>query len=216
MDLNIFNDVPSLYPILEKNNIIKDTKSTLIKINQIKEDYNEPELYTSEKILSIFNKESNKDNFSEYLKKINISKYFEDNFKMKEIRIDFDNDNLSVLNKKGGRKANQNRGVIHDKMYPDNIIKKIKSSSLKYLLLFLNNILNIDQKLLYNKIELLRLDYKYFNSLKKEQEYELLNMKLKDLFSKDISCKYNKKSDYNKKIIENILKDANDTNLFVF
>ena len=79
MDLNIFNDVPSLYPILEKNNIIKDTKSTLIKINQIKEDYNEPELYTSEKILSIFNKESNKDNFSEYLKKINISKYFEDN-----------------------------------------------------------------------------------------------------------------------------------------
>ena len=69
---------------------------------------------------------------------------------------------------------------------------------------------------LWNKIELLKLDYKYISSSKKEQEYELLNMKLKDLFSKDISCKYKKQSDYNKKVIENKLKDANDTILFVF
>ena len=65
-------------------------------------------------------------------------------------------------------------------------------------------------------MELLKLDYKYVNNLQKEQDLDFLNMSLKDLFSKEISPKYKSKypKDYNKKLIENILKDGNDIILF--
>ena len=89
-ELNTFNAIPSFYlinkPELETKNTINDSRSTWTKTNQIKEEYNEPELYTSEKIKSIFNKESNKDKFSENMKKLDISKYIEDNFQFIKIK----------------------------------------------------------------------------------------------------------------------------------
>ena len=220
--LNKVNNVPSYYlinkPELEKNNIEQVAKS------------NEPKLYTSNEILNIFNKESNKYIFRENLKKLEFSEYIEDDLqltKKKRIRSDFDYDNLflqsnnnSKNNEKGkkrGREAkdNNNKRETHDKRSPDNIIKKVKAAIFKYTLSFLNNIL---EENLEKNAKLLPLDYKYVNNLQKEKDLNFLNMNLKDLFSKEISPKYKNKysKDYNKKKIERILKNGNDIILFAF
>ena len=227
-DYFFLNNVP--YNLLnkteqEKSNISQDSKSASTKKN---EENNEPELYTSNNILNIFNKESYKDIFSENLKKVKFSEYIEDNLQptKKRIRSDFNYDNLflqsnnnsknDVKKKKRGREAKENnKRETHDKRSPDNIIKKIKAYIFIYTLSFLNDILKKNFR--YNNVELLKLDYKYVNNLQKEQDLDFLNMSLKDLFSKEISPKYNKfkyPKDYNKKLIENILKDGNDIILF--
>ena len=126
-----------------------------------------------------------------------------ENFDLKDNKTD----------KKRGRKTNISKKFeIHNKMSPDNIVKKIKASIFNFILAFLNNIINLSDESyrLYN-VELLKLDYKYVKTLKKEQEIELLNMTLKDIFSKDISPKYKSKfhKNYNKQIIENVLKKFN-------
>ena len=103
-------------------------------------------------------------------------------------------------------------------MSADNIIKKIKTAIFKYPLLFLNNILK--EFATTNKYELLKIDYEFVMRLKKEEELKLLDMSLKDIFSKNISSKYTKyEKNFNKKIIENILNkkvNVDDTILFVF
>ena len=103
-------------------------------------------------------------------------------------------------------------------MWADNIIKKIKTAIFKYPLLFLNNILKAFPTT--NKYELLKIDYEFVMRLKKEEELKLLDMSLKDIFSKNISSKYTKyEKNFNKKIIENILNkkvNVDDTILFVF
>ena len=220
--LNKVNNVQSDYlinkPELEKNNIEQVAKS------------NEPKLYTSNEILNIFNKESNKYIFGENLKKLKFSEYIEDDLqltKKKRIRSDYNYDNLflqsnnnsknDVKKKKRGREAKENnKREPHDKRSPDNIIKKIKAYIFIYTLSFLNDILKKNFR--YNNVELLKLDYKYVNNLQKEQDLDFLNMSLKDLFSKEISPKYKSKypKDYNKTIIGNLLKDGNDIILFAF
>ena len=105
-------------------------------------------------------------------------------------------------------------------MCPDNIIRKVKSSIFNYILYFLNNLLSSADEFysLYN-VKLLKLDYKFIRRLQKEQEFKILSMSLKDIFSKDISPKLKKyKSNFNKQVIDNLLKNekVNDTILFVF
>ena len=131
-------------------------------------------------------------------------KYIEEDLqliKRKTRRDNFEYDNF-LLNKNIDLKDNKTekkrgrqttipkRFEIHDKMSPDNIIKKVKSSIFNFICVFLNNIINLDESYNLYKIQLLKLDYKYINKLKKEQDIELLNMRLKDLLSKDISPKY--------------------------
>ena len=141
------------------------------------------------------------------------------------MRTYFDYDKL-ILNEnskndekknKRGRKTNGNNKKTHDKNHPDNIIKKVKVAIFKYSLYFLNNLLKENFRY---KVELLKLNYKFVNRMKKEQELEFLNISLKDLFSKEISPKYLNKNnvdeDYNKGMIEQLLKDADDTILFAF
>ena len=122
--------------------------------------------------------------------------------------------------KRGRKKENFNRINIHDKMCSDNIIKKVKLSIFKYSLCFLNNILfSADETCSIYNIKLSKLNYKYVNELKKEKELAILNMSLKDIFSKGISPKIKKnKPTFNKQIIEKILsnKKVDDTILFVF
>ena len=210
---------------IEKHNNLKEIKSTAFKTGEIPENknYHEPEIYTPNDILNIFNKESNKDKFK-FFTKLNIRKDIEDNLQLpnqKRNREKSDSDELCILiqnieydeNKiKRGRKTNiTNKNEIHDKMYADNIIKKIKAKLFKYCLHFLNNILNkID------RVKLLKLNYNIIYKMKKEIEIDLLNMNLKDIFSKEISNKYNIKNygeDYNKRIIDNILNNVNDSTI---
>ena len=120
---------------------------------------------------------------------------------------------------KRGRKIESNNKKYnreeHSKYSEDNIIKKIKAKILLYPLMFLNNILaknNTHKKKLY------KLDYKYINQLKKEEDMKILKMRLKELYSLDISSKYNKEKDYNKNYIKSIEKNIKDypTIMFAF
>ena len=110
--------------------------------------------------------------------------------------------------KRGREKTIQNMIPTHTKMSLDNIIKKIKSSLInKFILDFLNRIINLKIK----NIKLLKIDYDYINEIKRKKELKYLRMKLKDLFSLNITKKINThKPDYNKTVIDSII-DKNDT-----
>ena len=133
------------------------------------------------------------------------------------------NKNWNQKNKRGRKMENRENNEMerHDRYKADNIIKKLKAKFFKYGIKFLNKILGL------NKDDgLINLNYyKYINNLKRDVNLEYLNMKLWELYSKDISPKNNKKDtnnmiinneddkiknkDYNKKILENqINKDA--------
>ena len=145
----------------------------------------------------------------------------EDDIKLtnkKTSRQNFDSGNIFVTKndnetkKRRGRKTkNPKRPGIHDKICSDNIIIKIKALIFKYILSFLNTIIKLThESYVLNKVELLKLNYKIVNRLQKEKNLKFINMTLKDLFSKEISPKYNIKKltkEYNKNIIENILKN---------
>ena len=110
--------------------------------------------------------------------------------------------------KRGREKTIQNMIPTHTKMSLDNIIKKIKSSLInKFILDFLNRIINLKIK----NIKLLKIDHDYINEIKRKKELKYLRMKLKDLFSLNITKKINThKPDYNKTVIDSII-DKNDT-----
>ena len=104
----------------------------------------------------------------------------------------------------------------HDRMSPDNIIKKIKSEFFKYIVLFLNSIIKATTS--EEKYKIYKLDYRFINQLNREIDLKFLNMPLKDLFSLDISPKIKTASPNANKInIENILNDISDEAIiFVF
>ena len=67
-------DFPNIFPLYIPE-IEKKTKSTNVKVIQKKDEGDEPELYTSNDILEIFNKESNKNKISEIFKKLKFRNY---------------------------------------------------------------------------------------------------------------------------------------------
>ena len=125
---------------------------------------------------------------------------------------------LKESKKKRGRRTNNEEGrEEHNRMSPDNIIKKIKAELFKNMTLFLNNIIN-KSNLGINYSEIYKLDYRFINQLNREIDLKYLNMPLKDLFSLDISPKYRKlDSNINKINIEKILNENSDEVIqFVF
>ena len=169
----------------EKNRILQGINSTATKTNQKKEENDEPKLCTSKDILIIFNKESNKDKISDNFKSLKFKENIEDDLQhnRRERKIEKNKYNENNKKKRGRKKEKSNKDVIHDKMCSDNIIKKIKSAIFKYSLYFLNNILiSADETCSLYNIKLSRLSYKYVDELKKEKEFEILNMSLKNFF----------------------------------
>ena len=116
---------------------------------------------------------------------------------------------LNIILKKRGRKTNKTKNKIHNKESPDNILRKIKNRLFKYIWIFLNKILNLE-----GDKKLVKLNYvKNISSLQRERKIDCLDMKLKDIFSSDISEKYIKRpKDYNKKIIEDIINEIPNEN----
>lgn len=221
-----------------KNNMTKDIKSTenhtLFNFDYEKENLSPP-LFTSNNNLNIFNILSNKDKLNENCKNLNFKNIdIENHFQLtekKRNRTNLESDNLCVFiknqdiennkkSKKRGRKTNKNNiKQIHSKMAPDNIISKIKTNILKFCFNSLNSILKAFYKTNeHDKITLKKINSEISNKLSKNEELELLNMTLKDIFSKNISSKFNKiETDYNQKAINQILKnDDNDNISFVF
>ena len=201
--LDIFNDIP------ERENQAKENKRNLSKflsLDEIIKDY-----IQDEEIKMKLNEGKSIENLCVY-------KFLELGNKKglkKCLSINIENEEKKLGKKKGRKKQNQSENYVHDKMKNDNIIKKLKSYLINtYILNFLNKIIkNIYP---YDEIKLFKIDYKYINELKKEKELNYLKMTLKQLYSQNISPKkiYHEK-DYNKKIIEELIK-KNDTINFVF
>ena len=113
---------------------------------------------------------------------------------------------------KRGRKKLDDKNTSqgnHKKDCPDNIIKKIKAFLFTSVIEYVQHYINSQD--IGEKIKLLRLDYKYINNLKKEDNIRLLNEPLKNIVSFDTSSRYANYQDksWNKKIIQKIL-DKND------
>jgi len=200
------------------NSETNEEKSTNAKTNK----ENIPEFFSKDKIVNKLLYDEIKTKFMNS----NIDKsdeYYYLEKKRKKRKEDDENDDIIIKKEdeksKRGRKTNSISMNVHNRMVPDNIIKKIKAKIFKYLLFFMNNLL---KKGTNNRhITFLNLDYKkYINKLNISFEKELLSMKLKDLLSLDLSSKYkDENKDNNKdilKIIENkgegiINKDIADT-----
>ena len=107
---------------------------------------------------------------------------------------------INFTNLKRGRIKRSDSSLIHNKMSPDNILKKIKSKLFnQYILDFLNSILNL--KFLHYSKRLVKINYKkYINKLKRKQDLEYLDMTLKQLLSLDITTKSAQKEDTKKNI----------------
>ena len=101
----------------------------------------------------------------------------------------------------------------HNKFFEDNIIKKIKGLLLKYLIIFVNSLLNKKEA----KLKFLNFN-KYVKNIKKDNELELLHKQVKEILSLDISPKNSRfGSNWNAKIIQSILnKDDEKKEIFNF
>ena len=217
-------------------NYFIDKKKNLHKKNVLVS----PRLYHFDKIEYIIKESVYENKFSDKVKKIKINSYIEkEEKKMEEEELkeknkkdeqinDFDYNNLFIFiqndyveKKKRGREPENNEYVVgsHNKMSPDNIIKKIKAQIFIYPLNFLNNISNKANSEKENKIN--KLDYQIVNKMKKDLELKFLDTPLKDLFSMNISSKNIKKSKFNNAFNKNIIKyilnlKADDTINFAF
>ena len=86
---------------IEKKSITKGIKSTTTKTFKTIEEKNAPELFTPSDILNIFNKHSNKDKFSENIKKLKFKEDIVNTLRLKgrkRQRENFENDNNNINN----------------------------------------------------------------------------------------------------------------------
>ena len=197
----------------EVNQLFQKDKSILK--NEIKDKVEESyKLYSFEKIKKILEKNGD---FSEIISKFEKTKYIDIEEKRlcnKKRKREFsEEENVKkveekIINEvkevKRGRKSNGNKNrEEHNKMSPDNIIKKIKSKAINYLVKFMNNMIdkrenetNKFYKLNYNK---------YINNLNRNFDLQLLKMEIEELLSMEISPKYkNINSNFNQSLIEKI------------
>ena len=104
---------------------------------------------------------------------------------------------------------------FHDKFTDDNLRKKCKNVVLKYALEFINKKIkekygfNIGHGKFKKELKMLNQD----NKVKSTVDYDkiFLNRKLKDIFSEDISSRFNNfPKNFNKTLIETLLNDSNE------
>ena len=222
----------------EEKNIFLMPKSDTMKDKQKEKKDSTPSIYYFDDILQKFqNKDNKKNKLEDLFNKINfvekiekvkkhiqflenkrrapdyddgfyeINKLMEKN-KNEDENIKKNQAEKTILIKRGRKPTKNKNSKIHDKLKPDNIIIKLKTKIFEYAILFLNTILNKTNE----NEKLLSLDYKkYINRMKSEENLKYLNMKLKDLFSKEISQKYSTKpKDFNKNLIKKVLKKNTD------
>lgn len=123
---------------------------------------------------------------------------------------------IMKINKKLGRiKKNIKINIKgkHNKNSQDNIIQKIKARFLELMFNYINDqyakfLINNNIGKKYNKVKFIkRISPAESKKIKKEDNLKWFSLKLKDLFSMDLSSKYsNFESDYNRKQIELLYK----------
>ena len=216
--LNIENKIDE-FKFIEEESTSVSNKIIEIPISQNDEDayMSIPRNYFLNEIKRIF-----LDN-NIHQKFINIIDKYKNDFKLKEaekeITIIHKGRNTNKENKKkenfgkfqSGRKRKDDvTERKHGKKDADNIIKKIKSKFIDFLMKYVNNIININLKKRKGeaKIYLKKLNYKkYIDSIKRKDNLEFLQRSIKDILSYEISSKYLKfPKDWNLKNINSILK----------
>ena len=145
------------------------------------------------------------------------------------------NNFMNINNKKKGRKCKGDKTIRkHNKYSSDNITNKIRIILKKFLIKFVNNIINsiyvktkkekilniiydtISKKESNNLIKDIKHDIT-FNIKKKEKNLELLDITIKKFLSHPISKKASiEKSNFNELIIEELLKDEENKDIFNF
>ena len=232
---------PAIYndEISQFNDLIANLENNIENENFLQKN-NLPEQYTFEKI--------KKDIFPLFVQN-DIEKYFKKNDSLINLEKKMSNEtydqpkkrNRGVKlpkedKKKSGRKRKEDSSLgKHNKDTPDNIIKKIKTNIMKYLLFFINKLLYsiLDKNTIKSfltkinkseyeekkEVDLIKyLDYKVFiDNMKKDSNIKFLKMTLKEFLSQKGSTKFkNISEDTNKIIIEDLLKQKNEIFNFVF
>lgn len=203
----------------EKNQLFKDDSILKNDVNNKVED--SYKLYSFEEIKQIFQI----NDFSDIIEKFKDFNFCLCNKKRKKGNSDeiegVDEQNIiceEKKNSKRGRKCDgKNIREEHNKMSPDNIIKKIKSKIILYLVKFMNQMIDKNEK---EKNKFYKLNYKFINQLKRNKDLQLLKMKIEELLSMKISPKYKKLgSDFNKNLImkiKNKTQYVKDYNSIIF
>ena len=121
----------------------------------------------------------------------------------------------NVKTKENTTSNNLGKKRPHDKFSSDNLIRKLKTKLFESIRKYINNILSStpknDQKSEHNLI-LLKINQETIYNATIVNNVNLLNLKLKDIFSTDISKKVESHGlDYNRKVIEKIYEEKNNT-----
>ena len=192
-------------PNLNKKNQENQTKKEIKPLNEEQDGIKENNINTNS-FNFIFDR----------LKKINYQTERISKIKEKNVERNAEkNKNKQEIKKnkiKCGRKKLDDKNTSqgnHKKDCPDNIIKKIKAFLFTSVIEYVEQYINSQN--IKEKIKLLRLDYKYINNLKKEDNIKVLKEPLINIVSLDTSSRYANYQDksWNKKIIQKIL-DKND------
>ena len=215
----------TLLPYFNENNneIIDDTN-----INENNEkSYNSSEEKKEKKeikeIKSIFTTGANTKYVNDKIEKRHKNCLNEINEKLENEGNEIENNEISEPTQKkfllGRKKKDSNQEGKHTKYSEDNIIRKIKASVISSLKDFINSVISnvYDKKIGKGRFrkELLKMNQSQIINSKNNREF--LYKSLKEIFSEDISTKYNNyQPEHNRRVIEDLLdeKDYNKQTLF--
>ena len=170
----------------------------------------------------------NEDDNNEELIKLRNQLIIKDKYRVKNKKK---NSKFLIAFKLGGKTKNDKSKRFHNKYSPDNIINSIKTKLNNSLLLFLNKLIcsiySIEQlNQMLSGLGLNLPEIKATEVLKKISKINkkgkldnlnLLNLTIKDYISKDISRKTSTLPlDYNKRIIQKLLEDEENKDIFNF
>ena len=212
IEIQIINDIPKI----NKEN--KEMLPPLYLYDKIKDDIF-PKMDLKEEIKESFIRSENILNLE---KSLSDEKYYS----KKTRKRGLNKSNEEIKKKRGRKKNDEPSDALHNKDSADNIIKKIKSKIFKYLLMFINDLLNSlkeknKNKIIVNKNEkesekekkiIKKIDYKTIvNDMKRKNNLAFLKMSLKEFLSNQISSKYSTLSkDLNKSTINEILNEEKE------
>lgn len=116
-----------------------------------------------------------------------------------------------------GKKRNLSNGGKHDKFCYDNMTRKLKTKFFETLLSYTNSSIepipveNEKKRNKTKKIFFLKINQKIIKDINVISNQKLLNDKLKDIFSEDVSSKMaNYGPDYNRKVINQLIEDQSN------
>ena len=117
---------------------------------------------------------------------------------------------------KKGPKPKGSIGGKHNKFSKDNLIRKIKSRLLAAILSYINSLLKTFylQNEIKSVVLLQKVDQKYIRDTSINFNKKLINLKIKDIFSDDISLKYKALGrNFNKNLINKIYQGKSQKNI---